>query len=533
MSGVAKAMGVISGIAATVASFAGNPVLAAAFSANALLMGGIAQATAKKPPAQGSSNQITIGANMPSPMILGECYYGGNRVHQVGYGTENDVPNAYLLAPDVYGVGGPYESLVATYGDFTAISFDGSGKAIGHYSNDTLWRDYQLGTTPEATALAPHWSGAPDWGSAYKLSGKAAIAWNARFPKDGKRFGSGFFQTGAVWRGIKLYDPRLDSTYPGGSGSQLWADPADEADFSIAKATWTYSSNPGLHALRYALGTWERDETDIGAPYRKVFGIGLGLDGIVIADFIELANVCDDNDWTCNGVIFEPSDKWANLKSILQAGGAEPCFKGGKLGVRINAPRVSLDTITRDDIADGEIVAPGTQSYRDRVNTLIPKYKSPDHKWEYVSTQEPVQVTSYVTQDGEEKSEEIQFNLVTNPDQAAQLAGYALVGRREKGPVTLPCKPRLRGYSAGDMLTIDLPEATLEGDYIILQRSIDPATMVVNLTLVSEDSDKHAYALGLTGTMPPAITITPPDERDDVFAGTDIEFDGGDATTEV
>jgi hypothetical protein len=182
---------------------------------------------------------------------------------------------------------------------------------------------------------------------------------------------------------------------------------------------------------------------------------------------------------------------------------------------------------------DGEIVAPGTQSYRDRVNTLIPKYKSPDHKWEYVSTQEPVQVTSYVTQDGEEKSEEIQFNLVTNPDQAAQLAGYELVGRREKGPVILPCKPRLRGYNPGDMLTLDLPEATLEGDYIILQRSIDPATMVVNLTLVSEDPDKHAYALGLTGTMPPAITITPPDERDDVFAGTDIDFDGGDATTEV
>lgn len=517
MSGFLRGVATAAGVVATVAMFipGGQPVAAIA-SAVAVTASIGAQVTAKKPPAQGSANNITIGANMPSPMILGECYYGGNRVHMVGYGTENDVPNAYLLAVDIYGVGGPYQSLVGIYGDFTAISFDGGGKAIGHYSNNTLYRDYQLGETPESSALTPHWSGAPDWGSGYKLSGKPAIAYNARFPKDGKRYGSGFFQSGAVWQGIKLYDMRLDGTFPGGSGSQRYAEPSDKAAYSTAKATWLYSRNPALHALRYALGTWERDETDTGAEYLKVFGIGLGLDGVIIDDFVALANVCDDNGWTCNGVIFEPGDKWANLKSILQSGGAEPCFRGGKLGLRINAPRVSLDTITRDDIADGEIVVPGSQSYRDRLNTLIPKYKSPDHKWEYVATQEPVQVTAYVTQDGEEKSDERQYNLVTDPDQAAQLAGYDLVGGREKGPVTLPCKPRLRGYGPGDMLTIDLPEATLEGDFIILKRSIDPSTMIVNLTLASEDPDKHAYALGLTGTSPPAITITPLEDTDEV-----------------
>lgn len=512
-----RTMGQISGIAATVLAFVpGAQPIAAAFAANAAIMSIGAQITAKKPSAQGSSTSITIGANMPSQMILGESYSGGSRVHLTAYGTENDVPNAYLWAVDVYGVGGPYDALVATYGDFTAISFDGDGKAIGHYSNDTLYRDYQLGETPESSALTPHWSGAPDWGSGYKLSGKAAIGYNARFPKDGKRFGSGFFQTGAVWRGIKLYDPRLDTTYPGGAGSQRWASPSDTAAFSAAKATWTYSRNPGLHGLRYALSTWERDETDTDAEYQKVFGIGLDFADIIVADFIELANVCDDNGWTCNGVIQEPGDKWANLKSILQAGGAEPCFKGGKLGVRINAPRVALDTITRDDLADGELSIPGMLSYRDRLNTIIPKYRSPDHKWEYVATQEAIQVTDYVTQDGEEKSEERQYNLVTDPVQAAQLAAYDLVSGREAGPIELPLQPRLRRYGPGDLLTIDLPEAGLSGDYLILQRSVDPATMIVNMTFVSEDPDKHEYALSQTGTMPPAITIEGPEAADDV-----------------
>ncbi|MFZ3483918.1 phage tail protein [Sphingomonas sp. 3-13AW] len=515
----ATGAGAIAGAGWGIAGVGSFSAIAQAASVAAVAASTAASMTVKKPTAQGSSTDITIGANMPSPMILGESYYGGSRVHLVGYGSENDVPNSYLWAVDVYGVGGPYEALVGTYMDFTPVSFGGTGQALGYYSNNVLYRDYQLGLTPEPDALVPHWPGAPNWGAAYKLSGKAAIGWNARFPKDGKRFGSGFPQTGAVWRGIKLYDPRLDSTFPGGAGSQRWADPANRSAFAAAKATWIYSRNPGLHALRYALGTWERDESNTAAEYKKTFGIGLSLDGIIIEDFIHLANVCDDNGWTCNGVISEPGDKWANLKSILQAGGAEPCFRNGQLGLRINAPRVALDTITVDDLADGENVFPAMQSYRDRLNTIIPKYREPAQKWEYVATQEPVQVTQFVTEDGEEKSAERQYNLVTNPNQAAQLAGYDLIGGREVGPVELVCKPRLRKYGPGDMLTLNIPEAGemfTDRDFVIINRTVDPATMTVSLTLVSENPNKHAFALGLTGNSPPAIRIPGPDEADDV-----------------
>lgn len=519
MSGVLKVISQVAGVVSTVAALTGHPDIALIAAAVAAVAGIGAAVTAKKPSAQGSSTNITIGANMPSDMILGRSYSGGSRVHLTSYGTENDVPNAYLWAVDVYGVGGPYEGLVGIYGDFTSISFDGAGKAVGYYSNNTLYRDYQLGETPESSALAPHWASAPDWGSGYKISGKAAIGYNARFPKDGKRFGSGFFQTGAVWDGIKLYDPRLDSTYPGGSGPQRWADPSDAEAFAAAKATWTFSTNPGLHGLRYALGTWERDETNTDAPYAKVFGVGLVSEAIEVADFVSLANVCDDNGWECNGRISEPGDKWDNLKSILQAGGAEPCHKNGRLGVRINAPRVALDTITRDDLAD-EMTVSGMLSFRDRVNTVDAEYRSPDHKWEYVSTLEPVQVTQYVTEDGQEKINKIRYNLVTDPVQAAQLAAYDLVAGRES-PIELVGKPRLRGYSPGDLLTVDIPEAGLNAvDCVILTRSIDPATMKVSLTLVTENPDKHDFALAQTGTAPPAITISGPDDADDV-AGSD------------
>src|SRR3546814_8327853 len=59
----------------------------------------------------------------------------------------------------------------------------------------------------------------PGWGSAYKLSGQAAIGWSYKFDKKGKKFANGLPVTGAYLTGVKVYDPRLDSTFPGGSGS--------------------------------------------------------------------------------------------------------------------------------------------------------------------------------------------------------------------------------------------------------------------------------------------------------------------------
>lgn len=514
MAVVARTLGKISGIAASVlAVVPGGQVFAAAFAANALIMGAIGGKA--RPTAQGAVTDIQIGANMPSMELLGQAYSGGSRVQQVAYGTENDVPNAHLQVVDIYSGGGPLHGLVKIFGDFTEIAFDGGGAAIGYFSNDTLYRDYQLGATNEADALAPHWSGAPDWGSAYKLSGKAAICFSARFPKDGKRFGSGFIQTGAEWQGVLAYDPRLDTTYPGGSGAERWADPADKAAFAAAKPTWAWTRNPGLLALRYALGTWERDESNSSAEYQKVFGIGGKIDQIVVEDFVELANVCDANGWTVNGTIFEGQgiSKWDNLRRILIAGGAQPCFKGARLGLKINAPRVPIATITLDDIGEGEPVSPGTVAYEERKNTLTPYYISPDHKWASVPST-PVQITDFVTEDGEVKPEDVPFDLVTNADQAAQLTGYELVDRRE--PVF--SLPLLRRFPAGALLAFDDAVRERFGirreEATMTKRSTDWNAMRWSGEFIGERPGKHEFALALTGTSPPVPSLPTPEDRD-------------------
>ncbi|WP_200913202.1 phage tail protein [Sphingomonas sp. Leaf10] len=502
MSQALKVVGTIAGVAALIPG-PHQPI--AAIVAVAANVG--AQLTAKKPPAQtGQSNRTTIGANQPRPYLIGETYYAGNRRHWTGYGGKvGGVENPYLLMVDVYSGAGPVEGFVAPYLDFVQVGL--SGNAATGYAANHLYLYHQAGQTPEPQALPVHWTTAPGWGPDYGLSSYAAISWCLRFDEDGKRFSAGIPATGAVWRGVKAYDPRKDSTYPGGNGAHRWANPSDKAAFAAAKATWEWTRCPGLHGLRYALGTWERDETNPAAAYLKTFGVGIPIDGIRVADFVALANVCDANGWTVDGVISEPGDRDANLKRILQAGGAERCWVGGLLGLKLSAPRVALDTITEADLANDEVEAGTMQGWEQRVNTLTPKYRSPDHKWEMVPST-PVTIAAYVEEDGEEKGDEREYVLVDNADQAAQLAAYELLDARELGEIVLTCKPRLRRYGPGDLLIVDLPDDGLtEQPCVVLRRTFDPVSMTVELILRGETPSKHAFALGRTGTAPPTPAL--------------------------
>jgi hypothetical protein len=507
MSKVFKVVGTIAGIAALVAGTiatagigtAAFAAVAGTVAAGAGIVSSVsmlaAQATAKKPPAQGSLTQILILSSSPTPYLIGETYFGGVMRHDVGYGGKvSKVQNPYRQMPVVYSGCGPVQGLVGMYADFQQVPFSGAA-ATGYYSG-FMYRSVQLGATPEASALAPQWPGMPGWSGAHKLSGKAAILWGVKFDKEGEIFAGGVPQLGAIWQGVKVYDPRLDSTRPGGSGAHRITN----------EATWSYSQNPALHALTYAYGRYRSG--------KKIFGIGLPADSILIGNFTAWANVCDANSWRVGGIIFEPGDRWANLKRIMAAGSAEPIFAGGALSVKYDAPRVSLVTITGEDIVDADCSVRAMQTWRERFNTIVPKYRSAVHKWDYVESTAIVGA-GYLAEDGEEKIDTYQIDLCQNKDQAAQLAAYRLVNGREISPINITLKPQFRFFRPGDMVTINEPELGLiNQDCVILRRSVDPQSFTVTFTLMSETAAKHDFALGRTGTAPPTPTLTSSEDKD-------------------
>ena len=492
---VAKVAGVVAIVAAVAAVFVAPALvplflkIAAVASAVSAAAGTVAQMTAKKPPARGSPNMITIGANQPMPIVIGSTYIGGNKVHEVGYGgLVAKVQNPYKFEAIIHSGCGPINNITGLFADFAAVALVGTA-ATGYFAG-FLYADHQLGLRAEANELVPNWASAPDWSAAHKLSGYAATGLSLKFDKAGKVFASGEPQWGVTLEGVKAYDARFDSTYPGGLGPQRIAD----------RSTWVYSDNPGVVGATYAYGWFHEG--------KKQGGIGMPVEGIDMARWVEFANVCTANGWKVGGAVYEPGSRWDNLKDICAAGGGEPYFDRHKLGVNYNAPRVSLDTITRDDIADDGFTVASGRTWRERLNTIAPKYRSSAHKWEYVPS-EDVFVASQITDDGEEKREEITWNLVQDKTQAAQLAAYELVNRREIGMIEINCKPRLMRYTVGDMLTFNLPDTVINGLTAIIMRppEIDPENGMVKLTMLGETNSKHAFALGKIGTAPPVPSL--------------------------
>lgn len=452
----------------------------------------------KPPPARGSITETLIDVKPPSPYCMGEGYFAGVMRHRVGYGpTLKKIKNPFLFEAVALSVAGPIQGPIVPQVDF--------GSVPSWYSG-FLATDTRLGQRPDTALVPPLNSSAPGWSSAHKLSSVACIGWGHKFDKDGERFASGLPTRGVLAKWVKVYDPRKDSTFPGGSGSHRLGE----------EGTYEWSENPALHAGTYAFGRY------VGG--KRVMGPGMPADAIDWEGVAAWANDCDANGWRMFGVVFEGtgddvSRRWQNLRDICIAGGGEPLFAGGRLHFHWQRPRVPLDTVTTADIADGTQEVTAMQSWRDRLNTVIPEYLDPGSNWS-LQPIDAVQVSSYLAEDGEEKAEKVPFNFVKDADQAAQLAAYWVTNSRELTPITLTVKPRLRAYRPGECLALDLPDLGLDHDAVILRRAFNPVTGEVTLTLVTETAAKHAFALGRTGTPPPTPALgQTAEERDRVAAG--------------
>lgn len=362
-----------------------------------------------------------------------------------------------------------------------------SGPSVGNWG-DAMWQIYQLGEQPEdAIGTVSGTGSVPEWGSSQATSGFAIVRWILKAS-------TGSYPTGTpqpLWvvRGPSVYDPRLDSTYPGGSGSQRSDD----------RTTWAYSENPYLHALTWCLG-----QTHNG---KRVLGIGAPIANIDVAAFVAGANVADANGWNVGGQVFSTDSKWEVLTSMLQAGGGVPLQLGAMISCLVDTPKTSVATLTGNDVV-GPCRVPGSQPRRDRINRVMPRYRSEGNNWQMVVAA-PVEVSAYITADGEQRTKGVDFPLVQQVDQVAQLSAYGIFDARELGPIELSVKPRWQGIRPGDVFTMNEPELGLNSQTLLcLNRSLDPSTMAVTLTCRTETNAKHAAALALSGTAPPTPALT-------------------------
>lgn len=479
-----KAVGQVAAVATLVLSVVAPPLAPIAAGIAAVANVG-AQLLAPAIPQDGREYKVLINSAAATPYAMGRTSLGGVLVHDAAYGPAlKKIPNPNRSMVMVYSDCGPVESIEGLYADGAFQT--AQGDPAGYYAGGAMNFVSQLGARPEAAALTGSQGAIPGWGASYKLSGKAAGLVTMRMDKLGKIYSSGVPELTVVGKWVKVYSARHDSTYPGGSGPCRIGD----------ETTYIWSENPSDHAVTYAYGRYENG--------KRIFGVGLPIESIDLAAMVEWANVCDANGWKIGGVVHEPGNKWNNLKLIMEAGGAKPVHNNAILSVVFDSPKTALDTFTEDDLAPGDISIPGTQSFRDRINGIVPRYRSEAHNWKYVAGS-LVSIAQYVTEDGEPRDKERQYSLCQQATQAAQLAAYEIVNARELDGIQLPFKPRILDYGPGEAITLNMPNLGLSGTFVIESRDFNPVTSIINVTLRSKSSGSDAFALGAS-TTPPATT---------------------------
>ncbi len=472
--------------AATVAKVAG-------FAAAALMA--TSSLTAPKASNGGSPDQWKADPDAGIDVVFGDAFNGGHIIYRQAYGAKNK----YQSIVTEWSVG-PVQSIDTLYVDQIARTIKPGG-AVDLGARDYMHEARQRGLCPEPAALTVGPVMPFGWSAQqHKLSGKAAILDTFEYDADGKNTFTSIPTCGWRGKGVLCYDARKDSTYPGGSGPQR----ADD------QATWAWSDNPYVVGATWCLG-WRQNG-------KLVAGVGLPASGLILEQFVEGSNIAEINGWRVGGVKSTIDDKWDVLKDILQAGAGEPLRLGALLGCIVSTPRVSLATIDRDALAQGEISVVAMQARRDRINTLVPRYWSEQIStdsetgrttttWAEVAA-EPIIVPEYVAADRRQTRKQASYPLVQcfsgeEPHQVATLARYDIENAREFGPVTLPLKIRWMGYKPGDVVTVDLPEAGLIGQNVmLLTRGLDAGSGIVTVTARSETMAKHAFALGQTAVPP-------------------------------
>ncbi|MCO8017484.1 hypothetical protein NI456_01300 [Brevundimonas diminuta] len=443
--------------------------------------------------------------NGPLHFAAGRIAVGGDLRHKAAYGPNDRM---YFSAVTVVSDAGPIEAFESFTANDIAVTFDASGKANSSYYANVMWRRTQLGFQPEGSYLASPsglegGASLPNWGASHKLSGKAAFILTLSENSKQSAYKGQYPKPRTIIRGLRVYDWRRDSTYPGGSGPQRLNDPS----------TWAYSANPILWSVKWLLGLWE-GPTGKGAPQvdYQVGGIGTRWENIDIAAFTEAANIADTHGWTCAAWPSTDDDKAQVLDAFLQAGGAYYIERAGKAScIHRAAPRVSVATITAADTA-GPIELDTSASYLDRKNTGVATYLSEADGWKMTALPE-VSSSQWVTEDGGRKrSVPVTYSYVDKVKQAAELICLGLAHTREGISGRIPLKSYMQGIGPGSAFTITEPEFVLDGlKCLCLETSYDANTGVHTVTFVSETDAKYPYAYGQAPNPPAPPALTPVD----------------------
>jgi len=394
-----------------------------------------------------------FNANAHIPIVYGTRKVGGNVVFLETSGTDNqylymalvlsegevaDIDAIFINDNQVTWSGDIADNTQITVASSDANFFSGSSLITcePHFGSDSQTASSLLSTLSS-------------WTSNHRLRGLCYLA--IRFEWNQDKFGS-LPTVQAVVKGKKVYNPNLDSTVTGGSGSH-------RADTS---STWEYSDNPILQLLDYL-----RNE-------RFGMGIANSYFDSNFADWQTATDVCDANITPYSGAsqidlmdshaVVDTSKKAIdNVKNFIRGARAYLNFSGGIYNVLVETTGSASITLTEDNIIGG--ISVKSKNKNSRYNRVIVNFTNPDKNYQSDTAQFPPvdetglasadQHATMKTADGGLLLEgRFDFTMLTSPYQAQEMAEIILRRSRSSLDISLIADATALDLAVGDIVNI-------------------------------------------------------------------------------
>ena len=436
-----------------------------------------------------------------------------NLVREIAYGTVRTAGN--LIFRDTTGTDNIYlhtVTLLAGHEIESVEAIEWGGDAVTFTSNSAKngkWKQYEKLGGPSQVAETNLVAASTKWTSTHVGSGLAYIV--NRFEYDPEtEFQNGLQTVTYVFKGRKVYDPRLDSTN-GGSGTHRIND----------ETTYEWSNNAALCLLDYMIGHSEGGE--------RIFGKFVNTAWIDWTSWVAAINICDESvtldvggseaRYTCDGFINTSNTHKQNIKHFLNCMAGEMMFQGGKWYLYAGAARTAVKTRNADHFI-GSVSYEAKKDLSDKKNGVRGEFYDVSNGYQ-LQPYPTYQNSTYVTADGgQEQYLDISFPMTSSVTRAQRLAKIALGRARMERKVSGTTNLIGLQDRAGDVVTVDYPRLNLVSQEMkIMSWAMKVAKdkngnkgLVVAQQYLEEDSTIYAWASSEEGTIAPPGTLNHPDK---------------------
>lgn len=375
----------------------------------AIVLGEINKLLAPKIDAQSGAKEEVRSPVAPRNLVYGHQRIAGALVYAGTHGTDNKfLTMVFVVAAD------EINTFEKWFVDDKEVTLDGGGNVTsGQYANKVRIRT-RVGAAIQA-AEAGMVSDITEWTTAHQLNGLAYYA--VRYTYDAEVFVSGRPRINTLVQGHMLYDPRLDSTVPGGSGAHRENDPA----------TWEWADNWALVIYDYLR--------------RDPLGSRMPNSWIDVQEVIVAANISDENvtlkaggtqkRYTLNGIASSVIKRDQNLDEMLVAGAGRLVYQEGLFKLYAGAATTANIPFDEDELA-GPVHVITAKPRRDLFNRVTGRFLD-DTNDLYESNDYPAVVDSAAeTADGEILELNLDLGWVQDNIRAQRVAQIVLNENRKQ-----------------------------------------------------------------------------------------------------